>query len=60
MGMEPETMQNILSPFWTTRAQGTGLGLSICYSIVRDHGGLLNFESVSGEGTLAMIILPAC
>ena len=58
MGMETETMQNILSPFWTTKAKGTGLGLSISYSIVRDHGGLLNFESAPGEGTAAMIILP--
>ncbi len=59
IGMEQEILHNILNPFWTSKSKGTGLGLSICYSIVRDHGGLLNFESTPGQGTRAMIILPS-
>ena len=34
------------------------LGLSICYGIVREHGGDLSAESVSGEGATFHIDLP--
>lgn len=39
-------------------AQGTGLGLSIVKRIIEGHGGEISVESVQGEGTTFMIILP--
>jgi signal transduction histidine kinase len=50
----------VLEPFFTTKLDsgGTGLGLSISDSIVRDHGGTLEFSSVAGEGTTFVVRLP--
>ncbi len=61
IGMEPEIINRICDPFFSTkpRGEGTGLGLSISYGIVRDHGGELRFESQKGVYTLAGIELPA-
>jgi signal transduction histidine kinase len=50
-----------MNPFFTTKRHsgGTGLGLAIAYSIIKDHGGELKIESTPGEGTSAIITLPA-
>jgi two-component system, OmpR family, sensor kinase len=37
---------------------GTGLGLRIVHTIVENHGGRLQVESVEGEGTTARMVLP--
>jgi len=48
----------IFSPFFSTKAQGTGLGLAVSYGIVRDHGGDIQVESRSGEGSTFVVLLP--
>jgi DNA-binding response OmpR family regulator len=59
-GIPAEVKDRILDPFFTTKpvGQGTGLGLSITYSIVRKHGGTLEFNPREGGGTEAAISLP--
>ena len=57
-GIDPETLEHVLDPFFTTKSQGTGLGLSICNNIVEHHGGRLELRSHAGEGTLVTIYLP--
>jgi signal transduction histidine kinase/HAMP domain-containing protein len=59
-GISPANILRITDPFFTTKRNkgGTGLGLSVSASIIRDHNGILEFESVVGEGTTARIILP--
>jgi two-component system NtrC family sensor kinase len=59
-GMEPEVLARIKDPFYTTKrdSNGTGLGLSISDTIVRNHGGWLDFRSSPEEGTVATILLP--
>jgi two-component system nitrogen regulation sensor histidine kinase GlnL len=40
-GMEPEEMQQLFTPFFTTKAEGTGLGLVLSHRTVALHGGKL-------------------
>ena len=59
-GMPALEMERIFDPFYTTRpvGKGTGLGLSICYSIVQQHFGVIEVESVKGEGSTFTVRLP--
>jgi signal transduction histidine kinase len=57
-GMSEEVMKRLFEPFFTTKEKGTGLGLSICYGIIKVHNGDLKFESESGKGATATILLP--
>ena len=59
-GVLPEDLKRMKDPFFTTRRDegGTGLGLSISEKIVSDHGGVLEFSSVWGQGLTARILLP--
>ncbi|MFC1715094.1 ATP-binding protein [Candidatus Poribacteria bacterium] len=60
MGISPKDLGHIMDPFFTTKRSsgGTGLGLSISYSIVKAHGGDLEFTSEVGKGTTAVLSLP--
>jgi polar amino acid transport system substrate-binding protein len=59
-GMSGEVLEHLADPFYTTRREqgGTGLGLSISTTIVKEHSGTLEFDSKSGKGTTAKIVLP--
>jgi signal transduction histidine kinase len=60
-GMSDETQQQMLVPFFTTKAamQGTGIGLSITQQIIaQEHGGDLDCHSAIGQGTTFIIRLP--
>lgn len=60
-GIDPEHRDKLFDPFFTTKgpAKGTGLGLSICYSIIKDHGGSIEVDSVKGGGTSFTLRIPA-
>ncbi len=59
-GMEQDVLDRIKDPFFTTKrdSNGTGLGLSISDTIVRNHGGWLEFSSEVMQGTTAVVLLP--
>lgn len=59
-GMGPETMLHIFEPFYTTKetGKGTGLGLAMVYGIVRQNRGLVQVESVLGQGSTFTVTLP--
>ena len=59
-GIKPEALSKLFDPFFTTKRPGggTGLGLSICMSIVREHGGNIEVESVPENGALFTLYFP--
>ncbi len=57
-GIPSHLKEKIFDPFYTTKESGTGLGLSISYGIIEQHGGEINVDSISGEGTTFTIKLP--
>lgn len=50
-GMDTETLQAAVTPFFSTKERGTGLGLSLCAGILREHGTDLEIDSEAGRGT---------
>ena len=60
VGIAAHAMAMLTKPFFSTKpiGKGTGLGLNITEKIVTDHGGVLRFESIEGEGTRVIIELP--
>jgi signal transduction histidine kinase len=59
-GIDPNHMDHIFNPFFTTKpaGSGTGLGLAVVQGIVRDHAGQIRVRSVVGQGTTFQILLP--
>jgi signal transduction histidine kinase len=59
-GMDAETRQNVLEPFFTTKPAGvgTGLGLYVAHEIVRWHRGELRIDSEPGCGSAVEVWLP--
>ena len=59
VGIPPALMEQIFEPFFTTKApEGTGLGLATVFTIVKNHGGFIEFSSQEGKGTQFQVYLP--
>ena len=50
-GIDPEAMEKIFIPFFSTKKSGSGIGLSLSRQIMRVHEGRISVKSVLGEGT---------
>ncbi len=57
-GIESDTLENIFTPFHTTKENGTGLGLAIVKKLVDFHSGVIDVESEVGVGTVFTVYLP--
>lgn len=60
-GIAGEHLDEVFSPFFTTKsgAEGVGLGLSQSLTIIRRLGGTMRVESTPGSGSTFIIGLPA-
>ena len=58
MGMSKETLRNLWTPLFTTKAKGMGFGLPICKRIAEAHGGKLSVKSKIGKGTTVTVTIP--
>jgi C4-dicarboxylate-specific signal transduction histidine kinase len=59
IGVAPESLDRLFSPFYTTKPEGLGLGLSICRSIVEAHGGRIWASRNAGPGMTFKFAIPA-
>jgi two-component system sensor histidine kinase HydH len=57
-GFSPEALENLGTPFFTTREGGTGLGLAISMRIAEDHGGRLTAHNRTPRGAEVVLTLP--
>jgi len=58
-GIDPQDLNRIFDPFFSTKTKGLGLGLSICYDIVQRHKGRIDVTSELGKGSAFKIWLPS-
>jgi nitrogen-specific signal transduction histidine kinase/ferredoxin len=60
VGISPENMRKLFTPFFTTKREvkGVGLGLAVSYGIVQRHKGRIEVQSKEGEGTTFTVYLP--
>jgi len=56
-GIEPEDLDKLGMPFFTTKQQGTGLGLAVCYGIAKRHNARIDVET-SSRGTIIYVRFP--
>ncbi len=59
IGIPEQNLGKIFDPYFTTKEHGSGLGLATSYSIIRNHGGMIDIRTKPGEGSTFMVYLPA-
>jgi signal transduction histidine kinase/DNA-binding response OmpR family regulator len=60
IGIPADQIDRIFDPFFSTKPNGTGLGLFVSYGIIQGHHGVIEVESVVGQGTTFTLRLPIC
>jgi signal transduction histidine kinase len=54
VGMAPDLVERVGTPFFTTHERGTGLGVALARAAFEQHGGTLEYRSAPGQGTTAV------
>ena len=57
-GISDDSIQELFTPFFTTKDKGCGLGLAVVHGIIGEHGGNIDVSSSLNEGTLFRVSLP--
>lgn len=58
VGMTPEEISKLYTPYYTTKETGTGLGLIVVSDMIQAMQGTLKINSKKGEGTTFSISIP--
>jgi two-component system sensor histidine kinase HydH len=57
-GIDPDDVNKVFDPYFTTKSKGTGLGLAIVHKIVEAHNGEIKIRSTPGKGTVFTLLIP--
>ncbi|MBT7051794.1 MAG: response regulator [Desulfobacula sp.] len=59
-GIDPEIIDQIFDPYFTTKevGKGSGMGLAVVHGIVKNHSGAIAVDSNLGKGTKFIIFFP--
>lgn len=58
VGMTPEQIEKLGTPFYSTKHKGTGLGMMVSYRIIKTFDGDIAVTSEPGKGTSFTLSLP--
>jgi signal transduction histidine kinase len=58
VGLEPDGVDKLFEPFYTTKRGGMGIGLSVSRSIIESHHGRLRAEQNDGPGASFSFSIP--
>ena len=58
-GMDPQVVQKLFDPFFSTKFSGRGLGMSTVLGIVRGHHGAIQVSTAIGAGSTFRVLIPA-
>ncbi len=58
-GIDPQNVNRIFDPYFTTWNGGHGLGLATVHSIISRHGGSISVDTQVGKGSVFTFYLPA-
>jgi|WetSurMetagenome_2_1015567.scaffolds.fasta_scaffold99408_1 two-component system, cell cycle sensor histidine kinase and response regulator CckA len=59
-GIEPDIIDRIFDPYFTTKeiGKGSGMGLAVVHGIVKNHNGAISVSSSPGNGAVFTILIP--
>jgi two-component system sensor histidine kinase HydH len=57
-GINPNDLNKVFDPYFTTKTKGTGLGLAIVHKIIEAHNGEIRIRSAPGKGTVFTLLIP--
>ena len=57
-GLDPETINMVFNPFYTTKPKGTGLGLAISKRLIEQHNGSISVSNNPEVGVTFVITVP--
>ncbi len=60
LGIDPDIIDRIFDPYFTTRkfGQGSGMGLAVVHGVVKSHGGTVTVTSKVGKGSIFQLYFP--
>ncbi len=57
-GIDPEQLNLVFDPFFSSKNSGAGLGLSVCKQLVQAHHGSIHIKNAEKGGTEVWFLLP--